>query len=129
MRLRTLSSLVLLLFVFLTTSVLAPAAFASAPVHLAQGDTGEGGEGGDIVDEEEESQTQDEQDAEGEGQSDPDAESGAGEEAAEGEATEEEGPPWTYQMVWITIVLTLLVSLLLARLYYKMIVSRQRGAG
>ena len=110
MRIRTWAPLLVILFVLFTTTALAPA-YAAAPIHLAQGDTDEGSEGG-----------------EGEGQSDADAESGASEEQAEGEVTEEEGPPWTYQMVWITIVLTLLTALLIGRLYYKMIVSRQKGA-
>lgn len=64
---------------------------------------------------------------EGEGQSDVDAETGAG--AGEQEAAvEEEGPPWTYQMARIGIVLMLIVGLLMGALYYRMIASRQRSA-
>ena len=64
---------------------------------------------------------------EGEGQSDADAETGASEDEQEA-ATEEEGPPWTYQMARIGIALMLIVGLLLGALYYRMIASRQRSA-
>jgi cobalamin biosynthesis Mg chelatase CobN len=63
----------------------------------------------------------------GEGQSDADAETGAGADEQEA-ATEEEGPPWTYQMARIGIVLMLIVGLLMGALYYRMIASRQRSA-
>lgn len=73
------------------------------------------GEGGDL--------------GEGEGQSDADAETGAGSgEQEAGESTEEEGPPWTYQMARIGLGLMLLVGLLMGLLYYRMIASRQRAA-
>jgi hypothetical protein len=64
---------------------------------------------------------------EGEGASDADAETGAGEGEQEA-ATEEEGPPWTYQMARIGIALMLIVGLLMGALYYRMIASRQRSA-
>ena len=64
---------------------------------------------------------------EGEGQSDADAETGAGADEQEA-AVEEEGPPWTYQMARIGIVLMLIVGLLMGVLYYRMIASRQRSA-
>ena len=52
----------------------------------------------------------------------------AGAPAGEGEeATEEEGPPWTYQMARIGIVLMLLVGGLIGLMYYRMIVQRQKG--
>jgi hypothetical protein len=45
-----------------------------------------------------------------------------------GEApAEEEGPPWTYQMARIGIVLMLLVGGLIGLMYYRMIVQRQKG--
>ena len=56
-----------------------------------------------------------------------DAETGADEEAAEGEATEEEGPPWTYQMARISIALILILVAGVGLLYYKHIASRQKG--
>jgi cobalamin biosynthesis Mg chelatase CobN len=51
------------------------------------------------------------------------AESGAGE-----EATTETGPPWTYQMARIALVLLALLGLAVGLLYWRLIVSRQRGA-
>ena len=64
---------------------------------------------------------------EGSGQSGADAETGAGADEQEA-AVEEEGPPWTYQMARIGIVLMLIVGLLMGALYYRMIASRQRSA-
>jgi hypothetical protein len=63
----------------------------------------------------------------GDGQGDPDAESGASEEEAEGSATEETGPPWTYQMARITLVLLLFLALGLAYLYYRLVAQRRKG--
>jgi cobalamin biosynthesis Mg chelatase CobN len=93
-------------------------------VTLAQEvDTEEG-----AVDQEDESQgSESGNETEGEGQSDADAETGAG--AGEQEAAvEEEGPPWTYQMARIGIVLMVIVGILMGLLYYRMIASRQRAA-
>lgn len=61
-----------------------------------------------------------------EGQSDPEAETGAQDEA-EGAATET-GPPWTYQMARISIVLLVLLGLAVFRSYHKLVGSRQKGA-
>jgi hypothetical protein len=58
------------------------------------------------------------------GQSDPNAETGASNTTP---AAEEEGPPWTYQMARIGIGLLVLMFLGLGLLYYRMVVSRQRG--
>lgn len=64
----------------------------------------------------------------GSGQSDEGAETGPNEgETAKGESTEEEGPPWTYQMARIGVVLLLLIAAQIGFMYYKMIVVRQRG--
>ncbi len=63
----------------------------------------------------------------GQGQGDPEAETGT-EEGASQEATTETGPPWTYQMARISIVLLILVALAIGRLYYKLVSSRQRSA-
>ncbi|MDQ4143910.1 MAG: hypothetical protein M3198_09250 [Actinomycetota bacterium] len=68
------------------------------------------------------------QDGEGEGQSDPDAESGASQEETEGSTSPEvTGPPWTYQMARITIVLLVLLMLGLGYLYYRLVASRRKG--
>ena len=88
---------------------------AAAHVHLAQeqGTENENAEGGE--------------EAEGEGQSGADAETGAGEGETEEAATEEEGPPWTYQMARISIVMILGLIAGVGLLYYKLIASRQKG--
>ena len=103
-RVATVMSLLLILFAI---------GAAIAPPVLAQDTETEQSEGGNTT--------------EGEGQSEADAETGAGEGEQEGAATEE-GPPWTYQMARIGIVLLVLVGLLMGLLYYRMIGSRQRGA-
>ena len=64
---------------------------------------------------------------EGEGQSGADAETGASEEEGSEAATEEEGPPWTYQMARISIALILLLVAGVGLLYYKLIATRQKG--
>ncbi len=105
---------------------LVPAAHAS--MNLAQEDTTTEDEG--VIGQEDESEGSEGGDTtEGDsGQSDEEAETGADEgETAEGQSTEEEGPPWTYQMARIGIVLMLLVAGLIGYLYYKMIILRQRG--
>ena len=78
---------------------------------------------------------QDTQDAEtegetgggGQGQGEPAAETGSEEEATE-QAVTETGPPWTFQMARIALALTLLLALAIARWFYKLVVSRARGA-
>jgi hypothetical protein len=42
-------------------------------------------------------------------------------------ATPTPGPPWTYQMARISIVLLLLIFASLALLYYRLVIARQRG--
>ena len=92
---------------------LSPSIVQAGTVTLSQEAETEEGEAGD--------------EGEGEGQSDADAETGAG--AGEQEAAvEEEGPPWTYQMARIGIVLMVIVGILMGALYYRMIASRQRSA-
>lgn len=63
----------------------------------------------------------------GGGQSDPEAETGSEEETTE-EAATETGPPWTFQMARIALVLSVLLGLAIARWYYKLVASRQKGA-
>ena len=62
---------------------------------------------------------------EGSGQSDADAETGAGADEQEA-ATEEEGPPWTYQMARLSIGLILLLGAGMALLYRRLIGGRQK---
>jgi hypothetical protein len=42
-------------------------------------------------------------------------------------ATPSPGPPWTYQMARISIVLLLLIIAAVALLYYRLVLARQRG--
>lgn len=65
---------------------------------------------------------------EGAGQDDPDAETGASEEETEeGTSAEATGPPWTYQMARISLVLLVLLALGLGYLYYRLVARRSRG--
>lgn len=89
---------------------------ASSDLFLAQEPVGEEEEAG-----------QEGADKGGQGQKDPEAESGAGEGETEEGAPQEEGPPWTYQMAWITALMVLFLALGIGLLYYRMIASRQRG--
>lgn len=89
-------------------------AFAVPSVAFAQDDTGA-------------QEQQGETDSEGEGGAgDPEAETGAG--GDEEAVAEEEGPPWTYQMARITLVLLLLLFLAMGLLYWRLLASRQRAA-
>ena len=91
--------------------LIVPSVQALAPVAWAQdeADTGTEGSGGS---------------SEGEdGASDPEAETGA----EGGAVEEEEGPPWTYQMARITLVLLLLLFLAMGLLYWRLLASRQRA--
>lgn len=106
-----------------TTFVVLNVPAAHASLYLAQDDAEDEGN----ISDEDSSEQGESGDTEGEGQSDPAAETGADEgETAEGEATQEEGPPWTYQMARIGIVLMLLVGGLIGFMYYRMIVQRQK---
>lgn len=67
------------------------------------------------------------EDSGGTGQSDPKSETGSEQEATQEETTET-GPPWTYQMARISVVLLVLIALAIGRLYYKLVASRQRSA-
>ena len=70
-------------------------------------------------------ETQGEDGGEGSGQSSEEAETGTEESESEGAATET-GPPWTYQMARIIIVLSILLGLAIMRWYWKLVGSRQR---
>ncbi|GEM_PF-2584251 len=90
----------------------APMARAAEQVVLAQQPTGEDDEAGG---------------QEGGSGDDTGAESGASQEETSA-TTEEAGPPWTYQMAFLSIALVLLLGLAIARWYYQLIVVRRRGA-
>lgn len=61
-----------------------------------------------------------------------DTESGEGEQGEaegggeSGEATEEIGPPWTYQMAWISLVLLFLTLLAVGFAYYRFVATRRK---
>jgi H+/Cl- antiporter ClcA len=61
-----------------------------------------------------------------------DTESGEGEQGgAEGggesdEAAEETGPPWTYQMAWISLFLLFLTLLAVGFAYYRFVATRRK---
>jgi hypothetical protein len=42
-------------------------------------------------------------------------------------ATPTPGPPWTYQMARISIVLLLMIIAAVGLLYYRLVIARQRG--
>jgi hypothetical protein len=48
-------------------------------------------------------------------------------EGDEGGGQTETGPPWTYQMARITLVLVFFLGLGLGLLYYRLVVRRRRG--
>ena len=39
----------------------------------------------------------------------------------------ETGPPWTYQMAKITVVMVLFLGLAIGAIYYRLVVRRRRG--
>jgi hypothetical protein len=106
MRSRRLVWLVGTLVLSATLSQIAPA-LASTSTALTQEDQGEQKEGE-------------------EGQGDADAETGASEEETEG-GTAETGPPWTYQMAWISIAGLAFLLLACGYLYWRLVVVRRRG--
>ncbi|MDQ3955802.1 MAG: hypothetical protein M3285_09665 [Actinomycetota bacterium] len=66
------------------------------------------------------------QDDDGTGSSDEEAETGVEEGQEEG-AAEETGPPWTYQMARISLVLLALLALGMGLLYFRLVISRRKG--
>ena len=77
-------------------------------------------EGGDLVDEGDAGAGAEEQDAEGTG-----AEVGAGEEGGE-DATAGEGPPWTYQMARLGLLMLLALLAGIGFAYYRFVHQRQK---
>ena len=94
----------------------AGSAAAAGPLALQDPNTEE-----DVVGQEEEAEGQ-----EGSG-GDTAEETGADEGETEG-AAEETGPPWTYQMARLGILLVLVMILGVGLAYYRFVVRRQRGA-
>lgn len=113
MRARAAAILILLLLVPLVTGALAPAARAADGISLAQD------EGADETDETEA------ENVGGQEGTEPETEVGT-EEGQTEPAEEESGPVWTYQMVWLSLGLVLLLGLGMARWYYMLVGRRQR---
>lgn len=72
-------------------------------------------------------ETQGEDEGGQDGQSDSEAETGTEESESAGGGTET-GPPWTYQMARIILVLSVLLGLAIMRWYWKLVGSRQRAS-
>lgn len=103
-------------------------AYATGQVQLAQ-DTGSDQEGVSEEDEANENTggtTTGDEEQEQEGQGDPEAETGASEEETE-TATEEAGPPWTYQMARIALVLLALTLVAVFLAYQRFVIRRKKG--
>lgn len=119
---RARSSMWLILVLAAVMAVAPSISYAAESVVLAQGTSG---------DEETEGEDPAEGGSEGdevpEGQTDPETETGS-EESETAEAETETGPPWTFQMGRMALVLTVLLGLAIVRMYYKLVVSRQKGA-
>lgn len=109
---------VLLVLAVLTASFVAalhPAAFAGE-LTVAQEQDSEGSD----------SETGTDTDTD-EGSGRTDAETGANEDqVVEGESEAEEGPPWTYQMARMILVLLVLMAVGIGGLYWRLVVQRQR---
>ncbi len=69
---------------------------------------------------------QEESEEQGEGGGDPSQETGAGEGETEG-GSSETGPPWTYQMARMSVILLLLLMVSIGWVYFKLVVRRRRG--
>lgn len=122
--------LIALVALLVTVPALVPLAHAAPGLELAQ-DTGTDQEGVSEEDEANENTTQDTNQTTGEekdqeSQSDPETESGASQEETE-TATEETGPPWTYQMARIALVLLALTLLAVFLAYQRFVIRRRRG--
>lgn len=83
--------------------------------------------GPSLVVAQEDAETEGETDEGGAGQSEPEAETESGAEGSEPAETET-GPPWTYQMARMGLVLLVFLGLSIGAAYYRFVASRQRGA-
>ncbi len=110
-----------LFVILLLLGGVAPTAHARPRAHvLAQ-------QGEDLTGTDDEGAGQEQQSGErGAGQDKPSAETGASQGQTEG-ASDETGPPWTYQMARITVVLLVLLGLGIAGMYYRLVASRRRA--
>jgi hypothetical protein len=95
---------------------IAPA--AAADLLLAQ----DANQEGDVVGNEEEAEGQ-----EGSNQGGREESAEVGADEGETEGASETGPPWTYQMAWLGVLLLVVMVLGVGLAYYRFVVRRQRG--
>lgn len=81
------------------------------------------GEGEEDAQPGEEQQTGESEDEGGAGQDDPEAQTDPGE---GGETESETGPPWTYQMARVGLLMGLLMLAFIALLYWRLVIRRAR---
>ncbi|HEY7875819.1 MAG TPA: hypothetical protein VIG64_11940 [Actinomycetota bacterium] len=106
MRARLVVVYALVVALFLASGSLLSPAFAARPLHLAQEEEGDQGE---------------------EVEQRPAQPSSPAPSPSATEGEEETGPPWTYQMARISLLLLALLFLAMAAAYYRFVVKRQRG--
>ncbi|HVF52127.1 MAG TPA: hypothetical protein VNC78_00815 [Actinomycetota bacterium] len=112
---------VVALLAILVLSVMAPwvSAYAQTPASTGA-DEDESTQGNEL-----EGRSSEEQEADAEGGG-ADDEKDVGD-AAEEEAVEEAGPPWTYQMAKLSLGLLVLLGIAIGAAWYKFVGMRQRG--
>jgi hypothetical protein len=91
---------------------------AAADLLLAQ----DANQEGDVVGNEEEAEGQ-----EGSNQGGREESAEVGADEGETEGASETGPPWTYQMAWLGVLLLVVMVLGVGLAYYRFVVRRQRG--
>jgi hypothetical protein len=116
-RITIVAALTLLAVGLLTTTTA-----VAAPGRVFAQDVGEGEEGAQPGEDQESSGGEDEG---GSGQNDPESQTDPEEGGEEGEA--ETGPPWTYQMAWMGLLLAVVAMAFIGFLYYRLVVRRARG--
>jgi hypothetical protein len=114
-------TIVLALLLVAPNLVVAWSATASARPRVLAQDVGEGEEDAQPG---EDQQTGESEDEEGAGQQDPEAQTDPG----EGEEAEAEvGPPWTYQMARLGLLMAVGVLAALGLMYWRLVIRRARG--
>jgi hypothetical protein len=108
--------LLVLVFAACVPAVAGPA--AAADLFLAQ----EPNQEEDVVGNEEEAEGQ-----EGSNQGGREESAEVGADEGETEGASETGPPWTYQMAWLGVLLLVVMIAGVGLAYYRFVVRRQRG--
>lgn len=118
------SSRALVVAMLVAVAVLGGTAEASGSSGVVLAQEGDDTGGGNPL--EERSEKEAEADEAGGGIDDSDTNKEVADDPAAEEATEA-GPPWTYQMARISLVVLVLMGLAVAGAYYRFVVQRQRG--